>query len=110
MRLLLENKWLREVGILNKKDFINNNHVIRNLKEIALQDLLFKLTNKILVTKSFLHRTGKINDNQCSYYYQNIETIHHLFIECDEVKQFWQELRECLFFSFQLNISFGRFF
>ena len=88
--ITLENKWLREVGNLNENDFVNHNRVIKNLKEVTLQDFQFKITNKILVTKSFLHRIGKIDDNQCSYCNENMksETIHHLFVECDKIKQF----------------------
>ena len=92
----IQNKWLREVGNLNESNFFNYNKVLLDLKEVALKDFQFKVNNKILVTKAFLHRIGKIDNNQCSYCNQNIETIYHLFIECDKVKQFWQELRQWL--------------
>ena len=88
----IQNKCLREVGNLNENDFINYNKVLLDLKEVALKDFQFKINNKILVTKADLSRIGKIDNNQCSYCNQNIETIFRLFIECDKVKQFWQEL------------------
>ena len=33
------------------------------MKEIKLEDFQYKITNKILVTKYFLHRINKINNN-----------------------------------------------
>lgn len=62
----------------------------------SLKDFQFKIKNKILVTTSFLHRISKKDDNQCSYCNQHAETIYHLFVECDKVKQSWQELRQWL--------------
>ena len=68
------------------------NSVIPTLKEINLRDIQYKITNKILVTKSFLYRIRKIDDNLCEYCRQNSETILHLFVQCNPVKRFWREL------------------
>lgn len=92
----LENKWVREIGVLNEHDLTNYNNVMKDLKEVTLKDFQFKINNKILVTKSFLYHIGKIDDNHCSYCNENIESIYHLFVECDKVKRFWQELRQWL--------------
>ena len=54
--VFIQKKWLREVGNLNKNNFIIYNKVLLDLKEVALKDFQFKVNNKILVTKAFLHR------------------------------------------------------
>ena len=91
-----ENKWVREIGILNEYDFVNYNRAMKDLKEVIFKDFQFKINNKILVTKSFLYRIGKEDNSQCSYCNQDTESIYHLFVECDKVKQFWLDLRQWL--------------
>ena len=48
----LENKWVREIGVLNEHDFVNHNRALKDLKEVTLKDFQFKINNKICVTKS----------------------------------------------------------
>ena len=91
-----ENKWVREIGILNEYGFVNYNTAMKDLKEVILKDFQFKINNKLLVTKSFLYRIGKEDNSQCSYYNQDTESIYHLFVECDKVKQLWLDLSQWL--------------
>ena len=79
--------------------------VIISLNEVKLKDFQYKITNKILVTKSFLYRINKTNDNLCEYCHQQPETIFHLFVECEEVKQFRNLLNNWL--SAVSNSSIG---
>ena len=81
------------------------NSVITELKEVALKDFHYKINNKILVTKYFLHRIGKIDKNNCSYCYEHQETIFHLFIECAKVKQFWPQLKGWLNRNVNLTLN-----
>ena len=90
---MIINKWEREIGYISEEDLLSYNAVIKDLKEVALKDFQFKVTSKILVTKSFLHRIRKIDNNQCSYCTNQSETIVHLFTECEKVTRFWQQLR-----------------
>ena len=99
------NKWEREIGNISKDDLLSYNLVIKDLKEVALKDFQFKLINKILVTKSFLHRIGKIDENQCSYCANQAETISHLFTECEKVTRFWQLLRTWILERINLNFD-----
>ena len=54
------------------------------------------INNKILVTKSFLHRINLIDNNTCSLCTEYPGTIKHLFFECEKVKQFWNLFKEWL--------------
>ena len=82
--IIFINKWGREIGYISNDELLSYNLVIKELKEVALKDFQFKITNKILVTKSFLHRIWKIDENQCSYCASQSETIVHLFTECEK--------------------------
>ena len=86
------NKW-EPVGInINEQTWKKYHSVIKNLNEVKLKDFQYKITNKILVTKSFLYRINKTDDNLCEYCHEQPETIFHLFVQCEETKQFWSLL------------------
>ena len=100
----LTNKW---IGFINEEEHKSFNKVIRSIKEIRLKDFQYKVTNKTLVTKSFLHKINKVDNNICEYCNLQPETIYHLFIECEIVKRFWNELRIWLGNNSTLIIELG---
>ena len=63
------------------------------MKDVKLKVFQYKTTNKILVTKYFLHRINKIDNNLCEYCQHESETIYHVFVECEKVKMFWDNLK-----------------
>ena len=89
-------RWSRDLGIIQREDWININSTIKEFSEVKLKDFQFKINNKILVTKSFLHRINLIDNNTCSLCTEYPETIKHLFFECEKVKQFWNLFKEWL--------------
>ena len=40
---------------------------INDLSEVTLKDFQIKINNKIVVTKTFLRKIRKVEDNLCSY-------------------------------------------
>ena len=76
---------MSEVGYINDQEWNGYNTTIKDLNEVALKDFQFKLNNTILVTKTFLHKIRKGEDNLCSYCKPEPETSLHLFVECDKV-------------------------
>ena len=84
----IENEWVREIGVLNEYDFVNYDRALKNFKEVTLNDFQLKINNK--VTKSFIYRIGKVDENQCSYCNHDIESIYRLFVGCDRAKRFWR--------------------
>ena len=69
------NKW-EPVGInSNEQSWKKYHSVIKALNEVKLKDFQYKITNKILVTKSFLYRINKTDDNLCEYCHEQPETI-----------------------------------
>ena len=56
---------MNEVAYINDQERNTYYSVIKDFNEVVLKDFQYKLTNKILVTKSFLHRIRKNEDNLC---------------------------------------------
>ena len=79
---ILNNKWEREIAGITEREWTDYFSVIWLLKEVKLKDFQYKVTIKILVTKSFLNRINKIVNDLCEYCHQQPETIRHLFVEC----------------------------
>ena len=100
-----QNKWERDYGNISQHKLQKYNSMIKDLNEVALKDFQFKIIYKILVTKSFLQRTGKLAENQCSYCIEKPETLPHLFTECEKVNRFWQELRTWVFSHSNLYLN-----
>ena len=55
------------------------------------------------MTKSFLYKINKADDNMCSFCNQHSKTILHLFYFCETVKTFWADLKNEL--EKQANIT-----
>ena len=51
---------MNEVGYINDQEWNTYNSVIKDFNEVVLKDFQYKFTNKILATKSFLHRIRKL--------------------------------------------------
>jgi hypothetical protein len=61
-------------------------------KDSNLQWFQYKVNHMILATNYLLHKM-KINDvNTCSFCNNHIETIKHLFWDCQLSSSFWEDL------------------
>ena len=96
-----------ELAFIYDEEYKHFNRVICSIKEIRLKDFQYKVTNKVLVTKSFLHKINKVDNNICEYCSLQPETIYHLFIECEIIKRFWNELRIWLSNNSTVTIELG---
>ena len=101
------NKWERKIPGISEREWIHYYSVLNQLNEVKLRDFQFKVTHNILVTKSFLYRINRIDNDRCEYCNQQAETIRHLFVECEpfEVKLFWSLLKDWLIASSNIDIN-----
>ena len=60
---------------------------------MKLKDFQFKINNKILVTKSFLHKINIIDNNICSLCREYPETISICFLNVKKLSSFGIYLR-----------------
>ena len=99
-------RWATDLGKIPEVDFRKYNSVITELHDVRLQDFQFNINNKIFVTKSFLNRINKVENNTCTFCNQDIETIKYLFCECETVKEFWNNLNNWLQRHANLRLNF----
>ena len=62
-------------------------------KSTKLQNLQFRITHRFFPTKRYLCVRSVVDDPFCDHCGE-IETIQHLFLECEPVRQFWNGLVE----------------
>ena len=96
-------KWVNIIGNISENEWNSYNTMIKNIKEVKLQEFQFKVNNHILVTKSFLLKVKKVHNDWCSFCNQESETIIHVLFLCNKVKEFWVALQNWL--RIQANIE-----
>ena len=60
-------KWENILGDIDQEEWNSYNSLLRELREVKLQEFQFKINNYILVTKSFLFRINKLDNDRCSF-------------------------------------------
>lgn len=55
-------------------------------KNTKLQWFQFRINHRILATNSFLHKIKKVDSYNCSFCEKEIETIEHIFWECEFIQ------------------------
>ena len=73
------------------------------IKEVKLQEFQFKVNNHILVTKSFLHKINKVDNDRCALCGLETETIIHVLFNYNKVKEFWLAMKNWL--RIQANVT-----
>jgi len=49
----------------------------------------FKILNDIYPSNSFLHERFNWENNSCGFCEKDIETVEHIFFQCEFVNEFW---------------------
>ena len=88
------NTWQRD---LNNNQYIYNWKWIYSLryritKDTHLHWLQGRLVHRILPTKYLLTKMNILNDNLCSFCSNEVESLVHLFCNCNCIKTFWEDL------------------
>ena len=89
-------KWVNILGNITQEEWNSYNDTIKNIKEVKLQEFQFKVNNHILVTKSFLHKINKVDNDRCTFCSLETETIIHVLFNCNKVKEFWLAMKNWL--------------
>ena len=53
---------------------------------------LYKILHHVLVTNNVLYKWKIVDSLNCTFYDTEIETIDHMFIECNMICQLWKGL------------------
>lgn len=86
-----ENKWLAEFGI--GLDWRNiTKHLTECTNNIELRWLQFRILHRILPTRKKLKIFKVIDNDQCVFCKEAVETDLHLLVQCPKVKAFWDHI------------------
>ena len=100
-----QNKCQAEIVDISESEWKAYFLCTKKWHEVNLRDLIYKINNNILVTNFFLAKINKIDSGVCSHCREQPEIIHHLFLSCPKVKNFWRELREWLNTNVNIKLS-----
>ena len=67
---------------------------------------LYKILHCVLVTNSVLYKWKIVDSLHCTFCDAKIETIGHIFIECNMICQLWLELSEFILYNTGLNSKY----
>ena len=85
---------------ISENEWNSYNTLIKNIKEVKLQEFQFKVNYHMLVTKSSIFpnllKIKKVDNDRCSFCNQESETIIHVLFLCNIVKEFWVALQNWL--------------
>ena len=54
----------------------------------------YKILHFIVISNEQLHRWGLVDSDVCVWCQEQIETLVHIFLECEVVKAFWRDLKQ----------------
>ena len=69
---------------------------IRATIDTKLRDFQYKFIMRIIPTNTYLFKCKISNSNLCDLCNRNIETVKHLFWECEHSQHFWSQLKTFL--------------
>ena len=61
-----------------------------------LRSFQFKINHNILYTNEKLHKIGKSQTSLCENCNKEIETLTHLFVNCEKISHFWKQVLEII--------------
>lgn len=131
---LLEHRWgyIRNIINTNVQCIIpnsiirwNSNIVMRGYSELILQDIFkvcFKVTtdttvqwlqyrtlHRILPVKSYLKKIKIVDNDTCSFFNNEVETIEHVFTSCSFVLDLWSSLSMHIYYAVSKRIGFNEY-
>ena len=85
--------WTSHNNLNGKKMFVLPFKVT---KEISLRWLQVRINHRILGTNYYLSKMNLVVSDRCTFCREHIETIKHIFWECEQVEYFWNSFTTIL--------------
>ena len=97
---IMKYKWQRELQVSFDEQLWKNIFSIyyKSVNNNSLIWFQLRTLYKILGTKSCLNKMAIEENAKCNHY-QKMETIVHMFVECDNVKKFWNVIEKFIYQS-----------
>ena len=98
--------WEQSLNIEISKSVWNQifKNCFKTVKDNDLIWLQYRILNRIVGTKDYLFKINRNNDRTCSFCNKEVETIMHLFVNCEEVPNFWSELEKDIRLNLDINL------
>jgi exonuclease III len=87
-------KWDAEYNNLNWKIIFN--FCFATTLDVQLRWFQLRLLHRILPTEKYLYTCKIKNDPMCNFCNAEIQTLEHLFWDCDKVQKFWKNCQRAL--------------
>ena len=86
-----EKKWESEFDeeIVDKRWKKINRLIFMSTKDSSLRWLHYRILHRIIATNSYLHKIGISDTNTCSFCNSSVETISHIFFQCNFSMMIW---------------------
>ena len=98
----LEQKWIRDIGCFHLGSMSDVCSVTKNT---YIQTFHFRIINRIIATKRYLHIVGRSDNNRCTFCSNSVETIFHLFWDCEHTKKYIADIKRNLSDKFSINYN-----
>ena len=89
----IESKWIRDINSFEHLSALAVKRSTVATKYIAFQ---YKLVMRILTTNTFLFSIGRREDDKCTFCGIQSESLPHLFLTCEHVRIFWNNVKQHL--------------
>ena len=92
-----EMKWKKQLNLKENTDWrIIYTIPLKSTIDTYLRNFQYKFLSRIVPTNKFLTKCGLKACSLCEFCQSNIETIDHLFWECNYIKELWTKLEHFL--------------
>eukprot|EP00105_Crassostrea_gigas_P040116 XP_019924264.1 PREDICTED: uncharacterized protein LOC109619185 [Crassostrea gigas] len=102
-------KWESELVQYGAKICVNDafNVCFKTTKDTQLQWLQFRLLHRILPVNHYLKKIKVVSSDCCSFCKHEVETIQHVFINCEKVSTIWSNLSLHIYHATSLRLGFN---
>ena len=98
-----EKKWETEFEVVNWKKVYTL--PIKSTIDSRLRNFQYKYLLRIIPTNKSLYKFKLVDSNLCDFCIMNIDSLKHMFWECNHVQHFWNQLQTFLNRINDMNIS-----
>lgn len=84
--------------IINKEIWLTGFHTMyRITKNSKLLQFQFNMLHHVVITREKVYTSGIVDSDVCRFCLEDIETLEHVFFECEIVKLFWAKIQEWVY-------------
>ena len=92
-----KDKWKAVLGDIPENEWKDyNTAAFRCTLSAKLQSFQYKILHNIVCTNKMLKQFGISPDDRCTFCNTEVETSYHLFVQCREVNNLWNNLADWL--------------